>query len=204
MLWRLPTATIAKNATRAASSPALHRRRLTRRRARPHWGSKLVMLSKKRVCSSPTLGALLCPHPLLKTSSDRHPMPHRRPCPSRRASVRQPSSDSSQGSSCARCMARIRASSLQSRQATLHSRDRRQTGQESVTRSARPGDRVGRMWVDGPHWQLLLRAFMLVKGVDLDTSSGMGARPTCLVHVEPHGRRGERSERANVSQYMYT
>ena len=92
-----------------------------------------------------------CPHPLLKTSSDRHPMPHRRPCPSRRASVRQPSSGSSQGSSCARCMARIRTSSLQSRQATGHSRDRRQTGQESVTRSARPSDRVGRMWVDGPH-----------------------------------------------------
>ena len=99
----------------------------------------------------PDLGALLCPHPLLKTSSHRHPMPHRRPCPSRRASVRQPSSGSSQGSSCARCMARIRASSLQSRQATGYSRDRRQTGQESVTRSARSSDRVGRMWVDGPH-----------------------------------------------------
>ena len=144
--WRLLTAEIAKSATRAASSPALHRRRLTRNTVHPHWGSKLLMLSKKRVCSSPPLEALLCPHPLLKTSSDRHPMPHRRPCPSRQASVRQPSSDSSQGSSCARCMARIRASSLQSRQATGHSRDRRQTGQESVTRSARSSDRVGRMW----------------------------------------------------------
>ena len=204
VLWRLPTATIAKSATRAASSPALHRRRLTRRTAQPHWGSELEMLSKKRVCSSPTLGALLCPRPLLKTSSDRHPMPHRRPCPSRQASVRQPSSGSTRGSSCARCMARIRASSLQSRQATGHSRDRRQTGQESVTRSARPSDRVGRMWVDGPHLQLLLRASTLANGVDLDASSGMGAGSMCPVHVKPHGRRGERWERANVSQYMYT
>ena len=80
-LWRLPTATIAKSAPRAASSHALHRRRLTRRTAQPHWGSELEMLSKKRVCSSPPLEALLCPHPLLKTSSDRHPMPRRRPCP---------------------------------------------------------------------------------------------------------------------------
>ena len=101
-------------------------------------------------------------------------------------------------------MARIRASSLQSRQATGHSRDRRQTGQESVTRSARPSDRVGRMWVDGPHLQLLLRASTLANGVDLDASSGMGAGSMCPVHVKPHGCRGERWERANVSQYMYT
>ena len=75
-------------------------------------------------------------------------------CPSRQASVRQPSSGSSQGSSCARCMAKIRASSLPSRQGTGHSRDHRQTGQESVARSAtaRPSDRVGRMLVDEPDW----------------------------------------------------
>lgn len=163
------------------------------------------MLSKNRVCSSPPLEALPFPHPLLNdllrpaSNASSPALPF---SPSR--SVRQPSCGSSQGSSCARCTAKIRASSLQSRQATVHSRDRRQTGQESVTRSARPSDRVGRMWVDGPHWQLLLRAFMLVKGVDLDTSSGIGAGSTCLVHVEPHGRRGERWERANVSQYMYT
>ena len=122
----------------------LHRRRLTRRTAQPHWGSELAMLSNKMVCFSPPLEALLSPHPLLKTSSDRHPMPRRRPCPSRQASVRQPSSGSSQGRSCARCTAKIRASSLQSRQGTGHSRDHRQTGQESVARSARPCDRIGR------------------------------------------------------------
>ena len=45
---------------------------------------------------------------------------------------------------------------------------------------------------------------MLANGVDLDASSGMGAGPTYPVHVKPHGRRGERWERANVNQYMYT
>ena len=60
------------------------------------------------------------------------------------------------------------------------------------------------MWVDGPHLQLLLRASTLANGVDLDASSGMGAGSMCPVHVKPHGRRGERWERANVSQYMYT
>ena len=39
---------------------------------------------------------------------------------------------------------------------------------------------------------------MLANGVDLDASSGMGAGPTCPMHVKPHGRRGERWERANV------
>ena len=42
---------------------------------------------------------------------------------------------------------------------------------------------------------------MLANVVDLDASSGMGAGPTCLMHVKPHGR-GERWERANESQYM--
>ena len=42
---------------------------------------------------------------------------------------------------------------------------------------------------------------MLANGVDLDASSGMGAGPTYPMHVKPHGRHGERWERANVSQY---
>ena len=44
---------------------------------------------------------------------------------------------------------------------------------------------------------------MLANGVDLDVSSGMGAGSMYPVHVKPHGSRGERWERAHVSQYMY-
>jgi len=183
VLWHLPTATIAKSATRAALPPVLHRRRLTRRTAQAHWGSELVMISNKMVCSSPPLEALLSPHPLLKTSSDRHPMPRRRPCPSRQASVRQPSSGSSQGRSCARCTAKIRASSLQSRQGTGHSRDHRQTGQESVARSARPCDRIGRH-VGG--WASLAAAAEGLHACQwcgyIDGSSEMGAGPMRPVH----------------------
>ena len=65
----------------------------------------------------------------------------------------------------------------QNRQITLGTRGgtvARLGGQESVTRSARSSARVGRMWVDEPHWQLLLSACMLAIGVGIDDSLGMG------------------------------
>ena len=87
VLWRLITAEIAKRVARAAIMTRAALQALdTRRTVHPHWRSKLLMLSKKRVRSSPTLGAFLCLHLLLMTSSDRHSMPRCRPCPSRQAS----------------------------------------------------------------------------------------------------------------------
>ena len=75
-------------------------------------------------------------------------------------------------------------------------RDHRQTGQESVTRSARSSDRVGRMWYEMCLTGMLLSAFMLANHVDLDARSGMGAGLMCPAHVNSHGRRGERWKRA--------